>query len=181
MKRNILTTMVCAVAVVSLVMAPAAAQVRDERAVKVALVYNLTKYVEWSKTANALNICFSGEGGMGEMLQKVLEGKSSESRPIHLVLFPSDEELKKCNILYIVETSPKKVRATLDKVRTLNILTVGETEAFIHEGGMVGLLRTGEQVQIQINLEAARNAKLRISSRLLDLAVLVKLAPVARN
>ncbi len=181
MRRNVIAAVACVLAIVSLIAMPSSAQVRDERAVKVALVYNLTKYVEWPQSNNALVIGFVGEGSMGEVLQKVLEGKSSESRVIHVVLFPNDEELKKCNILYIAEASPKKVRAALDKARSNNILTVGEKEAFMHQGGMVGLLTTGEQVQIQINLEAAREAKLKISSRLLDLAVLVKLAPVLQN
>ena len=176
-----MTGVACFLAMMFLSAVPSSAQARDERAVKVALVFNLTKYVEWSQNNSSLVIGFVGEGSMGELLQKVLEGKSSDSRPIHVVLSPSDEELKKCNVIYFGDAQPRKVRATLERVRSLNILTVGETESFTQEGGIVGLVRTGEQVQIQINQEAARESRLKISSRLLDLAVLVKPQPLARN
>jgi hypothetical protein len=53
-------------------------------------------------------------------------------------------------------------------------LTVGESEDFIRDGGMVGLVRDADQIQIQVNLEATQAAGLRISSRLLSLAVVVR-------
>ena len=152
---------------------PTYAQMRDERAVKAAFVFNLTKYVEWPQASNELVIGFVGEGPMGETLERMLAGRSSESRPIRVVLYPPDEELERCSILYIADSAPSKVRAILDRVRTKSILTVGDTGSFARNGGMVGLVRVGEQVQIQVNLEVTHESRLRISSRLLNIAVIV--------
>ena len=38
---------------------------------------------------------------------------------------------------------------------------------------MVGLVNTGDHIQIEVNLEAAQSAGIRISSRVLNLAVIV--------
>ena len=157
------------------------AQLKDESAVKAALVFNLTKYVEWPHQSQALTIGFVGDGPMGETLQKVLDGKTSESRPIRVLLFPSDGQLEQCNILYIAQSSPNKIRAAIDKVRNKGVLTVGDSDSFARNGGMVGLVRTGDQVQIQVNLEATEESQLKISSRLLNLSTIVQGTPAVRN
>jgi hypothetical protein len=80
-----------------------------------------------------------------------------------------------------VPADAAKVRATLEKLRNLNVLTVGETGAFLKDGGMVALVNTGEQVQIQINVDTAHDAKFKISSRLLNIAKLVHSAGEAAD
>jgi hypothetical protein len=159
----------------------ASAQQRDERAVRAAYVFNLTKYVQWPQETSELIIGFIGSPTTGEKLRELLEGKTSESRSIHVALFPSEEELQKCSILYLTDTPSRKLRAALDKPASRGILTVGESDLFVREGGMVGLVKVGDQIQIQVNLEAMQQAGVKISSRLLNVAVLVRPVPTARN
>jgi hypothetical protein len=165
----------------SLFATPCRTQVQDENAVRAAFVFNLTKYIEWPRTGNEVVIGVVGGGSIGEALQKTLAGKTVESRPIRVVLSPADDELPHCQLLYLTHTSSKTLRAALDKVRSKDILTVGDTDSFAREGGMIGLVRADEQIQIQVNLEVAEESQLKISSRLLNLATLVKSAPGARN
>lgn len=169
------------VSLLVLVPPPLAAQPRDERAVRAAYVFNLTKYVEWPAEKNELLIGFEGNRVTGEFLQKMLDGKSSDSKPIRVVLFPSEEDLKKCSLLYVGDSTAKSIHAVLDRVGTRGLLTVGEEESFTQAGGMVGLVKVGDQIQIQVNLEATQRAGIKISSRLLNLAVIVRPAPGARN
>lgn len=156
-----------------LLTAPVFAQ-HDERAVRAAFVFHLTKYVEWQQTGNEIVIGFVGEGGMAETLHKVVNGKSSDSRTVRVLILPSDEQLSQCNLVYIAYPSRGKVQATLNKLRAKNVLTVGENDEFVRDGGMVGLVRDADQIQIQVNLEATQAAGLKISSRLLSLAVVVR-------
>jgi YfiR/HmsC-like len=163
-----------AVLLAPLLALPVWAQLHDEAAVRAAFVFNLTKYVEWPHPGNELVIGFVGDARMGEILQKVLSGKTSESRAIRVVLYPSAEELEQCNIVYIGYSAPEKVRPILEKLRNKNILSVGEDDRFASRGGMVGLVRAADQIHIQINLEAAQKSGLKISSRLLNLAAIVR-------
>ena len=50
------------------------------------------------------------------------------------------------------------------------MLTVGESEHFVQDGGMIGFLLEENKIRFEINLEAAEHAKLKLSSRLLALA-----------
>jgi hypothetical protein len=157
------------------------AQERDERDIKAAFVFNLTKYVEWPHPGGQLVIGFVGEGPMGTSLERLLDGKSSESRLIHVVLSPGDDNLEQCDVLYIGDASPSRVREILERVRNKSVLTVSDTESFPRDGGMVALVRSRQQVQIQINLEAVRSSGLKISSRVLNLATIVHAVPEATN
>src|ERR1700722_18499483 len=81
----------------------------DERVIRVAYVFNLTKYVEWPHVGNQLVIGFIGDGPMGEALEKMLAGKTSDSRLIRVVLSPSEEDLDHCDLVYVSTSSAKKV------------------------------------------------------------------------
>jgi len=49
-------------------------------------------------------------------------------------------------------------------------LTVGDSEEFINEGGMIRFTEAGRRIRFEINPDAAADASLRVSSRLLRLA-----------
>jgi hypothetical protein len=51
---------------------------------------------------------------------------------------------------------------------------VGDTEGFASVGGIVNFKLDGGMVRFQINVEAAKEKNLRISSKLLSLAQIVK-------
>lgn len=156
-----------------------AAQVQDEQVVKIAFVFNLTKYVEWpaSAASNEIVVGFIGEGSMGPALKQVLSGKAAGTRIVRVIVEPSKGELQHCNIVYISHSSPQRIRSALERIPGKNVLTVGDAVSFTRSGGAVGLVTAGGHVQIQINPAAVEAAQLKISSRLLSLATLVNQAP----
>ena len=164
----------CALIWILLLAPQAFAQLQDESAVRAAFVFNLTKYVEWPRSSGELVIGFVGESSMGEILKKMLDGKASESRSIRVLASPSEEQLPQCNIVYIAYSSPKKFRPVLEKLREKGVLTVGDDYSFALNGGMVGLVRAGDHIQIMINLEVVQESGLKISSRVLSLAAIVR-------
>lgn len=93
MKRPRLAPVACALGLLLLMPRTGQSQPHDELAVKAALVFNLTKYVEWPQGNNDVVIGFVGESPMGEVLKTMLDGKTSESRPIHVLLSPRIKNL----------------------------------------------------------------------------------------
>jgi hypothetical protein len=146
---------------------------QDERSVRAAFVYNLTKYVLWPVSAHELNICVLGGGATGPALKLVVDGKISEGRTIHVLVEPSDASLRHCDILYWTEPVTSRARSILDKTRGTSTLTVGEDDRFVREGGMIGFVRTGDSIQLEVNLDSVKAGDLKISSRLLNLALIV--------
>jgi hypothetical protein len=146
---------------------------QDERSVRAAFVYNLTKYVTWPASARELSICVVGGGATGSALKQVVEGKVSDGRTLHVLLDPTDASLRHCDIVYWSDSSTSRARSILDKTRGTSILTVGEDDKFVREGGMIGFVRTGDSIQVEVNLDSVKAGNLKISSRLLDLALIV--------
>jgi hypothetical protein len=146
---------------------------QDERAVRAAYVFNLTKYVSWPNAHDRLMLGVIGEESIGPVLKQVLDGKFSDGRRITVVMHPMDAELKECDLLYVAESSPAKIQLILDRVGSRAVLTVGETDQFTRAGGMVGLVRSGDQIEIEVNRDALHRHQLEMSSRLLKLAVIV--------
>jgi len=146
---------------------------QDERSVRIAFVYNLTKYVTWPAANQNINICVLGEGATATSIKELVDGKQSEGRTVRVMIRPSEANARYCNMAYFPKTGPSQSRAGLVKAITSSDLTVGEDDSFVHEGGMVAFVRSGDSIQIEINTDNVKAAGLNISSRLLDLAVLV--------
>ena len=58
-------------------------------------------------------------------------------------------------------------------VKWLPILTIGETPGFAARGGIINLTLEDNKVRFEVNIGAAKQANLNISSRLLALAKIV--------
>lgn len=84
-------------------------------------------------------------------------------------LFEKDNP-RGCDLLFIVGQDKRRAAALLKAVNNAPILTVGESEDFIHQGGMIGFCLQDNKIRFDINLQAATRANLKISSRLLLLA-----------
>ena len=79
-------------------------------------------------------------------------------------------ELEGCHVLFLGEGQKKMLPDALASVKGSPVLTVGETERFAQDGGMIGLCLEQNRIRFEINLDSAERAGLRISARLLALA-----------
>ncbi|PYK99772.1 MAG: DUF4154 domain-containing protein [Verrucomicrobia bacterium] len=83
-------------------------------------------------------------------------------------------ELKSCHILFISSSERNYLPLILKPLKSASVLTVGETELFLHEGGIINFLDGTNRLQLEISLDAAERARLKISSKLLSLAKVIK-------
>ena len=61
------------------------------------------------------------------------------------------------------------------------MLTVGEADHFARRGGMIGFFLEDNRVRLEVNRGAAERAGLRLSSKLLAVARLVKSAEAVES
>ena len=61
------------------------------------------------------------------------------------------------------------------------MLTVGEGDAFIEAGGMIAFVVEGNKVRLVMNLEAASEARLKISAKVIAVARRAEREPRAKN
>ena len=150
-----------------------------EYRVKALFLLNFTKYVAWPTNAfTGTNTPFTfgvyGENDFADDLQTAVAGRSVNGRSIIIRQLDGTNDLAGCQILFISHSAVNLRGEILDQVRTLPVLTVGETDQFLQQGGVIHFLKKESKVRLEINLEAARQANLNISSKLLNVADLVK-------
>jgi hypothetical protein len=147
----------------------------SEYQLKAAFLYNFGKFVEWPASAfpapdTPFGVCILGEDPFGLDLETVLRGKTLVGRELLLRRLHSESEWPRCHILF---TSGPPPVSLLDPPRE-GLLTVGEAPGFTRSGGVVRFVVDAGKVRFEINPDAADRAKLRISSKLLRLARIVR-------
>jgi hypothetical protein len=84
------------------------------------------------------------------------------------------EEVRGCHLVYVNESEERKSAEIIRAVGNDPMLTVGDTASFMNNGGMIRFTERGRRIRFEINVAAAERASLRVSSRLLKLADIVR-------
>jgi hypothetical protein len=149
--------------------------------VKAAFLVNFPKYVDWpsavvAETNSPITVAIFGDDNVaGEFENMIQGGRTISGRPVRLKRITKEEQIgADCQIVFIASSERQRVPAILEKVKGTGILTVGENEDFLQQGGIVNLVHRDRKIRLQINLDAAREAHLKISTRLLVAADMVK-------
>ena len=151
----------------------------DEYQVKAAFLYNFAKFVDWPREAfggptDPIRIYVIGQDPFGRALEDAVNGKSFNGREFVVRQISDIKQAGRCQILFVSSSERKRYGAILGELHAGGVLTVGETDGFTEQGGMVNLKLESGRVQIQINLSAAEEARVRISSKLLSLAQIIQ-------
>jgi hypothetical protein len=147
-----------------------------EYQIKAAFIFNFAKFIEWPPQAftmatSPIVIGVLGEDPFHEDLQKTIRGKTVDDHPLVVKALGSQTEATNCHILFISTSEKPRLAQILESVKTFSVLTVGEMDHFTESGGMIRFVQEGTKVRFQINNETATAAGLKISSKLLNLAV----------
>ena len=150
-----------------------------EYQVKALFLFNFTKYVDWPATAFAetnspIVIGLYGENKFGDALTTAVEGRTVSGRQIVIQPIEQNGDPGKCQMLFISGSEDNHLGDILEKIKTLPVLTVGESDQFWERGGMIDFVKKEGKIRLEINLAAARQANLEISSKLLAVADAVK-------
>jgi hypothetical protein len=141
-----------------------------EYQVKAAFLLNFTRFVEWPEPENRNSpflICIVGDDPFGSSLDLIVQGETVNGRKI-VVSRVRREAPASCALIY-VSASEKNVRETLAAAGP-GVLTVGEGDGFLDEGGMIAFVIDNRHVRFNVDPAAAQKAGLKISSKLLNVA-----------
>lgn len=155
-------------------MPPLQAQL-EEYQVKAAFLFHFAQLVDWPSGSlgsenSPLILCTAGENALSGILEVLVQGKEIRSHPLQVRHLREKDNQAACHLLFIVGTDKKHAAAILTGVNNAPILTIGESDNFIQQGGIIGFCLQENKICFDINLETANRAHLKISSRLLLLA-----------
>jgi hypothetical protein len=153
--------------------------VSSEYLIKAGFIYNFANLVQWPSNAFAqpdspIVIGILGEDPFGTILDRVLEGKKVNGRAFRVKRLRSVPDLKECHIVFVSSSEMSRLAEAIHLVKGMPILTIGEIPGFARRGGIINLILEDNKVHFEVNVEAAKEADLNISSRLLALARIVQ-------
>ena len=172
-----LLTCVCLFVAGTMQVATAQTRAEEDNLLKAAFVYNFAKFTNWPegtwKQRNTpLNLCTAGKDGLVSKLEH-LAGKIIKQRPVTILSLNDMQVPKNCHLLYIASSEKNHYKNILKSVRAEPVLTISELPHFARSGGIIEFDRRKDQTHFIINLAAAREAELVLSSRLLSLAEVI--------
>lgn len=154
-------------------------QLADEYQVKALFLYNFAKFIEWPDRPldvnQAITICVSGHDPFGHWLQDTVRGRVIDGHPFVVRHISNTEEAGFCRMLFIASSEEKRLPSLLAEIESKGILTIAESDRASEAGVMINFILEGGRVHFEINPQAAKCEKLRISSRLLSLARIVRI------
>ena len=149
--------------------------------VKAAFLFNFARFTDWPAHAfqvpvTPVRFCVLGRDPFGAALDAIA-AKAIRGRSIAVSRLGSAQEAARCHVLFISESEKRRLAEILASVRDLPVLTVADMAAFARSGGIINLKTVQNKIRFEVNLAAARRAGLRLSSRFLSLATIVRNKP----
>lgn len=158
----------------------------SEYLIKAGFTYNFAKLMEWPSGAFAqpdspIVIGVLGTDPFNGTLDQVLKGKQANGRAFEVKHLKWGADLKGCNILFVSDSETAHLDELFHNIKGLPILTIGDTPGFAQRGGIINFVVEDNRVRFEINADAAKQANINISSRLLSLAIPVHGTPDGRK
>jgi len=147
--------------------------------VKAAFLYNFAKFARWPSEAfpdadAAFVVCVLDDETLASALAQAVLGKTVEGRGFRVRRMSAADDAGSCQVLYLGAMELPRLAGMIKSLRGEPVLTIGETPGFAREGGIINLIIRDNHIRFEINPDAAERAGLRISSKLLQLAAIVR-------
>jgi hypothetical protein len=145
---------------------------------KAAALSNVIAFTEWPKTAFAtmdapLVLGVFGEGPVADLLDQYLANEEWLGRRITLRRVNSSSDARSCHAIFVAASEFARWNTIAREIIGRPILTVGDADGFANREGIVEFGIEHDKVKLRVNLSAARDAGLTLSSKLLRIAQIV--------
>lgn len=153
--------------------------INREYKIKAAYLYNFAKYVEWpaefapvaEKNEPVFVIGVVGKDPFGKVLLEVAQEKKVGDKRIVIRNVGRKEDIGGCHIVYFPADTPAELaRPILAQAKSMPTLTVGEQDGFLESGGILNFYMEQNNIRFAIDPDAAARSRLKISSKLLNIA-----------
>jgi hypothetical protein len=152
----------------------------SEYEVKAAFLYNFTRYIDWPPSAfsgdNApFVIGILGNDPFGNFLTDAVNGKDMDGRPFVVRHFAHTSDIQSCQMLFVSASAQGQMESVVAHLGKSDTVLVGDSRGFLSRGGTINFFISSQRVHFEINPDAAERVGVKISSRLLALAKIVRL------
>lgn len=155
---------------------PAAAQLQaPEAELKAAILANMLLFVDWPaqpvQAMDRLRLCHLGDSPVASALHQ-LDGKLIKGKALQ-VLRVDPGNAASCHALYFSPDDDAALTKIATGLHASKVLLAGDTPGYLQRGVMLNLELVAGRVAFDIDLRAARQSGLTVSSKVLRLARMV--------
>jgi hypothetical protein len=148
----------------------------SEYQVKAAYLYNFGKFVNWPAdvaTASEFDVCVLGRDPFGPLLDATVSDSTINGKRVNAKRIARAQDAAACRVVFIAASESQRLSSDLAALSKLHVLTVSDNPHFLDRGGMIQFVFEGDRVRFAVNLTAAQEAGLTLSSELLTVATKV--------
>lgn len=144
--------------------------------VKAAFLFNFAKFIEWPAAASQapLVVCVGGDGELQQALEMLVAGKTANGRTIVVKGVDDPRRAPACDILFLAPVAESRLVETLQGSSGRSVLTVGDQNDAEGATMVIRFFEQDSKIRFTVDLQAASRAGLRISSKLLSVAKIVR-------
>lgn len=139
--------------------------------VQAAILYQLTRYIEWSKDSEEeLIVCVHDNPDIQRELKQLLQNKIHHRR---LKVADGVSAPASCDFVYIPQRELKDYAQIAAAYEDRQVLLVSDAPDFIDMGGMIALVDREGRIGIELNMQMLQTANFTINPSLIDIATRV--------
>ena len=165
-----------AISLISVLLLTAYAGAQDVTgpALKAAFIYNFAKFTEWPEDAVQAKhfvMCVLGDDAVSDALERGVKDRFIAGNSINVVRLTSTVSHRPCHLVYVSGVTSEQAAQVVAGLRGAPVLTISDLDAFTELGGIAQFFFEHGQLRFSIGLDAAKNARLQISAKVLTLAI----------
>lgn len=149
----------------------AAAEAVPENALKAAFIFNFAVFTEWPQEALAggapLTVCTGSAGALTPALHQLNDKMVNGHR---IAVRQGGATLRSCHILVLERADRERWTQLKRELAGASVMTVADDRVIGADGAVVALSSEDQRIGFDVDLGAARQARLQLSSKLLRLA-----------
>jgi hypothetical protein len=162
---------------------PTSSAALTEVEAKAAFLYNLALFVEWPPASfrdpSALTICSTRSNPVVVALRSV-DGRLVNGRTARVRELAATDDPRACQILYVAELD-RESQLVVGPLAGSPVLTVGDDERFMRAGGMIRIAFENARLKFDVDVGRTDRGGLKISSKVLKLARVLRDGHVVRD
>lgn len=147
----------------------------DPDSLKVAYLYNFTRYAQWPAAGVATApfvVCVLDDGVLGGKLLEI-HGRKAGPRGIEVREATDAAAWRQCQILFVEQAQSRRLVEVQRALRGHPVLLVSDGVDAARQGAAIELIESGERIRMVINRQAAELSGISLSAQLLRLALAV--------
>ncbi len=148
----------------------------SEYELKAAFLHNLSNFITWPPKAFSSDdapfiLCVLGTDPFGDNLDAITANQRvAGQHAIQVSKISNEAEAKDCHLVFVSSSEQNKMAKILNYLKNFHILTVGDTDDFIDQGGMIMFMTVEGKIKLAISPDRITASQLKASAQLLKIA-----------